>query len=85
MKFNIPKQVKMVANRVGSVTKRTWTAMVAAPASLAAAGSAFAQDDLGATALSAVSGLKGSVNSILMVLVAVVFLLVLFAYLKKAK
>jgi high-affinity nickel permease len=83
--MNLPKHVKNTTARIGNLGKRGWATVVALPASLAVAATASAQDDLGATALSAVSGLKSSVNGILMVLIAVVFLLVLFSYLKKAK
>jgi|GEM_PF-3344873 len=85
MKFNVPKQVKSVANRVGAIGKRGWGAVAAIPVSMVAAQSAFAQDDLGAQALAAINGLDSSVKAVLAVLVGVVFLLVLFSYLKKAK
>lgn len=76
------KSVRAAAMSMG---KRGWGAVAAVPASFMAAGSAFAQDDLGAAALAAINGLDSSVKSILAVLVGVVFLLVLFSYLKKAK
>ena len=54
-------------------------ALVVAPYAMAAGGG------LGADALAAITSLEGDVQAVLAVLVGVVFLLVLFAYLKRAK
>ncbi|MEN5206693.1 hypothetical protein ABE493_01030 [Stenotrophomonas terrae] len=48
-------------------------------------GLAFAQDGLGAEALTEVSGIRADVSAILKVLIGIVFLLVAFMYLKRAK
>ena len=50
-----------------------------------ASGMAMAQDGLGALALAEVQNVKSDVSAILAVLVGVVFLLVAWAYFKKAK
>jgi hypothetical protein len=71
-----------------NVVKR-FGAKVAAPlaglGSMLAAGVASAQSTLGSAAYSAVSGLQTDVNAVLIILVAVVFLIVAFSYLKKAR
>lgn len=46
---------------------------------------AMASPTLGAEALSKITGLESQVQAILMILVGVVFLFVLFAYIKRAK
>jgi len=56
-----------------------------AVAGLAASGIASAQDGLGAAALAEVSGIRGDVVAVLSALVVVVFALVAWAYLKKAR
>lgn len=74
------------AEFVRTKAKGAALAITAAPAAMVAmSGPAEAQDGLGAAALAVVSGIESDVQSILMVLVGVVFLLVLFAYLKRAK
>lgn len=84
MKFNVPKSVKNAYARIPSMGKRG-AALFAAPASMLAAGSAFAQGGIGEAAMGHLASLETNVQNILMVLVGVVFLLVLYSYLKKAK
>lgn len=54
-------------------------------ASAASSGMAMAQSSLGSSAVTEVTGVKADVLAVLGVLVGVVFLLVAWAYLKKAK
>lgn len=85
MKFNIPKSVKNAHANIAGMGKRGVAALIAAPASMLAAGSAFAQGGLGEAAMGHLASLETNVQNILVVLVGVVFLLVLYSYLKKAK
>ncbi|MEI2429947.1 hypothetical protein RDV84_19290 [Lysobacter yananisis] len=53
---------------------------------LAVSGAASAQDSgIGAAALAAIGGLNGDVKAILVILVGVVFMFVLYGFIKRAK
>lgn len=76
------------AEAVVGKAKAIAAAVIAAPVALAVSGQAHAGgggDTLASAALAAVGGLEADVRSILVVLIGVVFLIVLFMYLKKAK
>ena len=71
----IRNSVKGIASKVG-----------AAVAGLSFAGAAAAQDTgLGATALAQINTLNSDVKAILVILVGVVFLFVLYSFIKRAK
>lgn len=69
---------------VGFVSRHVPKIGVAASA-LAASGAASAQDGLGATALAQITTLNADVKAILVILVGVVFLFVLYSFIKRAK
>lgn len=82
------KNAKSLTQRLYS-TVRGGRARIAAAgtaiAGFAASGIASAQNDLGAAALTEVSGIRADVGAILAVLVLVVFALVAWAYFKKVR
>lgn len=70
----IRNSIKGMAGKVG-----------AAVAGMTVAGSAAASDSLGATALAQIQTLNSDVKAILVILVGVVFLFVLYSFVKRAK
>lgn len=79
------KELSKLAGKSRRGWKRAASAVATGFAAVAAAPMALAQDSLGAAALAEVSSVKGDVSAILMVLVGVVFLLVAWAYFKRAR
>lgn len=82
-------------NKTNSLTQRLYHTVRGGRARIAATGTAIAgfvtsgiasaQNDLGAAALTEVSGIRADVGAILGVLVLVVFALVAWAYFKKVR
>jgi len=83
--MNFRNQMKKFGSTFGPKIKGTYGKAVTAVGATLATGMAFAQDSLGAAALAEVGGIRTDVSAILKVLVGIVFLLVAFMYLKRAK
>lgn len=76
--------MQKIKNAARTAWARATAGATAAGATLAT-GMAMAQDGLGASALTEVSGIRADVAAILAVLVGVVFLLVAWSYFKRTK
>lgn len=78
--------ISAVVASVPAVARKHAAKIGVGATALAASGAASAQDQgIGAAALAAIGGLNGDVKAILVILVGVVFMFVLYAFIKRAK